>query len=551
MTHLILNGFMGTGKSTVGRLLAGQMGLSFIDTDDLVEAELGTTIAEAFTSIGEAKFRAVEADVVRSVLALPSAVIALGGGSLLNPDTRDIAENAGFVVTLVCQPDEIVDRVGTLSTRPLLSGVPGTTTAERVRSLLGSRAEAYGRYTQVSTSARSPRSVAAEIVGLYQERIGANGVADRSHLVASLLTESSKRSAVLAGALEDSLTHPSVDSLLTRGGLAVLISDEVVHEKHGQRARSAIEEHGAHVIDIVVPAGEQHKVLATVEGVYHHCQQANLDRESVVMALGGGVITDMAGFVAATYLRGLPLVLLPSTLLAQVDAAIGGKTGLDFGSAKNSVGAFYPADAVVLDASLLRTLPPSFLSDGLSEMVKMGIIWDKELLEHLEGLPNAAGILERTDIIERAVRDKVEIVRQDPNERGLRAILNFGHTAGHGIEAASGYHLSHGSSVALGMLVATHVAVELGVCRSGLLDRLVTVLRKFDLPIARPALDLEEVLRVVSYDKKRRGNEIRMVLPEVPGRAIVQTVGADVLRRALAALPETNELAHVPYTGGD
>lgn len=534
MTHLILNGFMGTGKSTVGRLLAGELALTFVDTDDLVEAQLGTTIAEAFTTIGEEKFRAAEAQVVRSVLAMPSAVIALGGGSLLNPETRDMAENRGFVVTLVCEPDEIVDRVGTLGTRPLLSNVPGATTADRVRALLRSRAEAYGRYIQISTSARSPRSVASEIARLYRQSIEGSSATDRSRHVANVVTNSSRRSAIIAGALEDAISSAALEALFARGSHAVLLSDEVVYQHHGERAKSAIEKLGTRVVDIVAPAGEQHKVLATVEGVYSRCQEANLDRESVVVGLGGGVITDIAGFVAATYFRGLPLVLLPSTLLAQVDAAIGGKTGVDFGSAKNSVGSFYPADAVVLDASLLRTLPSPVLSDGLSEMVKMGVIWDAELLELLEALPNVAAILERPDLIERAALNKVEVVRQDPLEQGLRAILNFGHTAGHAIEAASGYRLSHGSSVSLGMLAATRVAVELGVCDVVLLDRLTALLTKLDLPTSHAGLDPDEVLRIVFYDKKRRGGEIRMVLPKMPGKAIVQTVEPVVLRRALA-----------------
>ena len=537
MTHLILNGFMGTGKSTVGRLLAGELGLDFVDTDDLVEAEMGTTIADAFTTIGEQQFRDIEARVVRHVLDGPVAVVALGGGALLSSDTRDLAEKSGLVVTLVCEPDEIVDRVGTLGTRPLLSGVRGATTADRVRSLLSSRAAAYGRYTQISTSARSPRSVALEIAGLYRKKVQENGAPSRSRLLASIVTDTSKQSVIVAGTIEDSIASDPVAGPLARGAKAVLLSDEVVYRQHGPRARSAIENSGADVVDIVVPAGERHKVLSTVESVYRRCQEENLDRTSVVVGLGGGVITDMAGFVAATYLRGLPLVLVPSTLLAQVDAAIGGKTAVDFGSAKNSIGSFYPADAVVLDASLLRTLPAPLLSDGLAEIVKMGVIWDPKLLDLLEGLPDAASILDRPDLIERAARDKVEVVRQDPLEAGLRAVLNFGHTAGHAVEAASGYRLSHGSSVAIGMVAATRVAVELGVCDELLLDRLVALLTKFDLPIAHEEMDRDEVLRIVSYDKKRRGTEIRMVLPKFPGEAIVRAVEPEVLRRSLAAHP--------------
>ena len=220
-----------------------------------------------------------------------------------------------------------------------------------------------------------------------------------------------------------------------------------------------------------IPQGEEHKTLQTMDAVYHAAMQAGLDRASTVVGLGGGVVGDMAGLLAATYLRGLNLVLAPTTLLAQVDAAIGGKVGVDFHAAKNMIGAFKPANLVLIDPEALQTLPASARADGLVEIIKIGYMCSRLLISQLEAI-TLENVLEHPYIIRAAAEQKVEVVRRDPLERGERMLLNFGHTIGHGLEAASGYRLSHGQAVSIGMVAETRLAVSRGWCPRSTLETL-------------------------------------------------------------------------------
>ena len=282
-----------------------------------------------------------------------------------------------------------------------------------------------------------------------------------------------------------------------------------------------------HIIEI--PDGEQYKTLATVGSLYERFLAAGLERGSAVVTLGGGVVGDTAGFAAATYMRGVPFVQVPTTLLAQVDSSVGGKVAVDYGRAKNLVGAFHQPHAVLIDTATLRTLPPEHLRCGLAEIVKHGVLGSPDLFAHLEQ--------HGAEPIDRVVRDalmvKIRVVQEDPEERGIRAILNLGHTTGHALEAVTDYRLPHGDAVAVGMVAATHMALALGDCAPEVLPRLVALLRRFGLPTA-VAADPSAVYQAMFADKKKKDGRLRFILPQAIGRVIISDrVPEAVVRQAL------------------
>jgi 3-dehydroquinate synthase len=265
-----------------------------------------------------------------------------------------------------------------------------------------------------------------------------------------------------------------------------------------------------------MPDGEIHKTLDTVRKLYTSFARAGLDRDSLVIALGGGVVGDTAGFAAATYMRGLPLAQVPTSLLAMVDSSVGGKVGVDLPEGKNLVGAFKQPVAVVVDPAVLTTLPPVELRAGMAEVVKAGVIGSPALLEAIEWQSQKLAWM-----VDQAIKVKVAIVEEDPYERGRRAVLNLGHTFGHAFELLSGYRLRHGEAVSAGMVVAARLAVALSRCDWGTVARIEKVLVGLGLPVRPPDFEPEAVWRAMAADKKKRGGRLRFVLPEEVGRVVV------------------------------
>jgi 3-dehydroquinate synthase len=287
---------------------------------------------------------------------------------------------------------------------------------------------------------------------------------------------------------------------------------------------TALRSVGIEPITAIVPPGESSKSLAQASALYEALVRGKFDRHSAVVALGGGVIGDLAGFVAATYNRGLPLVMVPTTLLAQVDSSVGGKVGINFPGAKNIIGSFHQPSAVWIDTETLSTLPDRELSCGLAEVVKYGVILDADFFAYLE--QNVAPILAREPgtvrrIVAQSCRLKAEVVSKDEREEtGLRAVLNFGHTIGHAIEAVAGYAgpYQHGEAVAIGMLAESRLAERLGWIDESFVDRLARLLEAFRLPIRASGLDHDRLYEAMGRDKKNQGAKIRFVLPRALGR---------------------------------
>ncbi len=302
------------------------------------------------------------------------------------------------------------------------------------------------------------------------------------------------------------------------GGACAVVTNPVVGGHYAQPVLKSLTDHGFQPALCEIPDGEAHKTLQTVAGLYDQFFAAGLDRKSLVLSLGGGVVGDQAGFAAATYLRGVPFVQIPTSLLAMVDAGVGGKTGVDLPQGKNLVGAFKQPRMVIVDAATLATLPGPEFRSGLAEALKHGIIADPALFEAMQ-----QGALPLPKMIAAAIQVKVDIVQADPFERGRRAVLNLGHTFGHAFEKLSGFQLRHGEGVAIGMACAARLAANLGHCAPAVADQIISAIDFLGLPTALPDHEPVAVWQAMGADKKKEAGQLRFILPTAIGQVDIFT----------------------------
>lgn len=317
------------------------------------------------------------------------------------------------------------------------------------------------------------------------------------------------------------IEHGSLPSLGTRcsalglSGVAAVITNPTVSALYGRMALDSLASAGFNAVQIEIPDGEEYKNSATLNRVYDALLSAGVDRSSFIVALGGGVVGDLAGYAAATWLRGIPFVQVPTTLLAQVDSSVGGKTGIDHPQGKNLIGAFYQPRLVLIDVATLVTLDARQFRAGLAEVVKYGVIIDQPFFEYLEANLSAILAMEPdalVAIIRRSCELKAQVVELDEKESGLRAVLNYGHTLGHAFEALSGYSgLVHGEAVAIGMSLAAQVSASRGVCCQEDLDRIVALIERCGLSVKVPAFDRQKLLDSIAADKKAKSGAITFI----------------------------------------
>lgn len=314
-------------------------------------------------------------------------------------------------------------------------------------------------------------------------------------------------------------------SKIKLGSKGVLITNGTVGSLYAKSAKAGLEKVGAHVEVLTVREGEEFKTLRTAEDLFAQMAEAGLDRSSFVVSLGGGVIGDLAGFVAATYMRGIDFVQIPTTLLAQVDSSVGGKVGVNLLNAKNMVGAFYQPKMVLIDPKVLASLPDREMRAGAAEVIKYGIIWDEDLFDYIE--KNLPKIMSRdaevlTAIIAKSCQIKGEVVQKDERENGLRAILNYGHTIGHAIESACRYkRYVHGEAIAIGMVCAATMGQRMSLCSQDCLERQENLLKEAGLPVGAKWAQPQEVYKRLFGDKKARAGVLRFILPRKIGEVII------------------------------
>ncbi len=548
MANIILTGFMGTGKTAVGQEVARQLGWPYVDTDDVLERIAGKSIEAVFAEDGEDAFRRLEAQALAEVCSGDRQVISTGGGMVKAQGNRTLMRASGFVVCLEATPETIVRRLypdGARqgAVRPLLAGPNGETPLERAQTLKAERAAAYAQaHWTVHTDTLSITDVAQEVLRAARTIGGVDGVpaADDPDL-AAVVRASSHSCPIFAGTgVLDRLGEMCRIVGLTT--TAYLISDSNVFYTHGRRAQIALESSDIPVHTFVVPAGENSKSLETLETVYQWLAEQRAERGHFVVGLGGGVVGDLAGYAAATFNRGLPLVQAPTSMAAMVDASIGGKTAVNLEAGKNLVGAFHQPRMVVAEVETLHSLPERELASGWAEAIKHGLILDAGLFETFEGHADAIQRLERPiadDVVRRSMAVKADVVSRDERETlGLRILLNYGHTIGHALEAATEYgELLHGEAVAIGMTAAVRISRWMGLIDDDLVERQDALLRRFNLPTSFPGADRDAVRRAMSVDKKTAAGSIRWVLLEGLGRSVTRNdVPAEVVEAALEAV---------------
>jgi shikimate kinase/3-dehydroquinate synthase len=526
---LVLSGFMGTGKSTLGRLVAEAARAHFVDLDHAIEQAVGEPLADIFSERGEEAFRVLEAATLGKLLTSDEPrVIAVGGGALLDGDSRRLALHRARVVTLVARIDTIEQRTASQGHhRPLLDHAADR--RARIAELLQARAGVYAEaHATLRTDDLPPERVRDALLRLWKEPATLLPLGARSYAV-RITHDPGAAVAELAAALAPSATF--------------FATDANVAAATGRDLLAALGPRGlAPRGEIVFPPGEEHKHLGSIELALSSFVGAGADRDALVIGQGGGVVTDMAGFTAATLLRGVRWIAVPTTLLAMVDASVGGKTGVDLGAAKNAVGAFHQPSGVVIGPAYVRSEPERGYRSGLAEVVKTALIGDPALLAYLE--QHTAEVLAREpaaveELVARSVAVKAGVVTRDERETGERAHLNFGHTVGHALESHGGFaRLTHGEAVSLGMVAVLLAGVRLGITPRDLAERALALLAKLGLPTDLTKEPLDDAFPLIGLDKKRRGGKVRVVLLAGLGSPVVSPMALDALRAAVGSPPQ-------------
>jgi shikimate kinase/3-dehydroquinate synthase len=549
-SRIILTGFSGTGKTAVGRRLARALGWEFVDTDDLVVQRASKPVERIFADEGEEAFRSLEREVIAQVCRGGDVVVSTGGGAMVDDENRALMLDAGLVVCLEARPETIYTRLlgspaddgAEAMVRPLLTAVEGQDPLKRIELLKNARQWAYAlAHWTVPTDSFSVEQCVQEVLRAWR-RLGAVARALGDPEVAAVVTTEWLSYPLIVGwdILEAQLGQRLLDSGFQ--GRAYIICDDGVLHPYGRKTQRSLHKAGIEVHLFTFPAGEASKTMATCTAIHEWLAERRVERRDVIVAVGGGVCGDMAGFVAATYLRGITLVQVPTTLLAMVDASIGGKVAVDLPVAKNLVGAFYHPALVLADVSALTTLPERVLREGWAEALKHGLALDAALVELYESKADALLALEpelTTEVVARNAALKARVVTEDERETsGLRALLNYGHTMGHGIEAAAGYsRYLHGEAVAIGMTGAAVLGQRVGVTPTPLVRRQSELLRRFGLPDRFSSVGVDAVLVAMARDKKSSGGDIAWVFLEEAGRAgLHRGVPKDQVRQVLTEL---------------
>ena len=487
--NIVITGFMGSGKTTVGEMAARQLGREFVDMDKVIEDRAGLSIPQIFRDYGEGFFRAMERGLAHELAMQSGLVIATGGGALVEDELRGMMGQYGTLVCLNADKAEIRARLAETDGRPL---------AENWEGLLRRRQAAYAQIAhQIETAGKSPAEIAAEVAALAEQPLRVKTADGGGYNIW-----------IGQGFLNDIDRHIDVIGLQ---GHVVVVSNETVAPLYGERLVSRLPN-----ADLIVTAdGEEHKNLRTAARIYDEMLALGADRHTTLIALGGGVIGDTAGYAAATYMRGIRLIQMPTTLLSMVDSSVGGKVGVDLPQGKNLIGAFKQPQAVVVDTEVLQTLPALQWRCGMAEVIKHGLIARPSLLD-----PKMWGKENIVRLVREAVQVKAQIVEADPFEHGIRAHLNLGHTFGHAIEKATDYDVPHGEAVAIGLVKAAKLSRRLGLIDTDLVERIVAVLERIGLP-TDIALDADLWHAAMATDKKWKAGKPRFVLLKGLGEAAV------------------------------
>ena len=551
---IVMVGLMGCGKSSVGKRLATRLGLPFVDVDDEIEVSARKTINEIFADHGEDYFRDGERRVIARLLGSGPQVLATGGGAFLNPETRAKIKECGISIWLKADLPVLMKRVAKRDTRPLLrTGDPEAT----MRKLMAARYPVYAEAELTIASRDVPHDqIVGEVLDALKRHLilgplpgktpapAAESVVMRG-VTAAIAKATAAHVAVprvvgvpLPGRAYDVMIGPGLVAdagrlIAERLGAVKcgIVTDENVARHHLAALEANLRAAGMHAGTVVLPAGEQSKNFRELQPLCERLLMMGLERGDVVVPFGGGVIGDLAGFAASFLRRGVRFVQIPTSLLAQVDSSVGGKTGINTPQGKNLIGTFHQPSLVLADTNVLSTLPQREMRAGYAEIAKYGLLGDALFFGWLE--QNWRGVFGKdsvalTHAIETSVKAKSDIVVRDEHENGDRALLNLGHTFGHALEAWTGYssRLLHGEGVAIGMCLAFRLSEQLGLCRAGTAARVTRHIADVGLPvrigdIAGGKADAAELLALMGQDKKVKAGRLTFIMARGIGQAFV------------------------------
>ncbi|TFW30740.1 bifunctional shikimate kinase/3-dehydroquinate synthase AroKB [Massilia horti] len=535
--NIFLVGLMGAGKTTIGRLLARRLGARFVDSDHAIEARTGASIPWIFEIEGEASFRRREADMIRELTAQQGIVLATGGGAVLNPDSRKLLAERGTVIYLRASVSSILARTSHDKNRPLLQTADPRA---RLEELTAQREPLYREIADlvIDTGRPNVQSMVQTII----DQLSALGQQEPTSMneptTISLNVELGERSYPITIG-PNLLADPTLLARHVTGTKAAIVTNTTVAPLYLEQVAAPLTTAGREVVEIVLPDGEEFKTWESLMLVFDALLANKCDRKTTLVALGGGVIGDLTGFAAASYMRGVPFVQVPTTLLAQVDSSVGGKTGINHPLGKNMIGAFYQPRAVLADTATLATLPDRELAAGLAEVIKHGAILDAAYFDWIE--QNIARLVAREPAamayaIARSCEIKADVVRQDEREGGLRAVLNFGHTFGHAIEAGLGFGTwLHGEAVGCGMVMAADLSHRMGLVDAATVERVRSLVKAAGLPTVAPDLGAERWIELMEVDKKNEGGAIKFILIKPLGSPQITSVPRELLLATLAA----------------
>jgi 3-dehydroquinate synthase len=542
--NIFLVGLMGAGKTTIGRMLARRLGMNFADSDHEIEARTGASVPWIFEIEGEASFRRREADMIRELTAGSGLVLATGGGAVLNAESRRLLAERGTVIYLRASVNSILARTSHDKNRPLLQTADPR---KKLEDLTAQREPLYREIADIVIDTGRP-NVQSMVQTILDQLAAIDAARQRTKARTTMneqpcttlhvdLGERSYPILIGRGLLDNG-------ALLTRhiaagGGKIAIVTNTTVAPLYLEKVAAPLRADGREVVTIVLPDGEEHKNWHSLNLVFDALLEHKCDRKTTLVALGGGVIGDLTGYAAASYMRGVPFVQIPTTLLSQVDSSVGGKTGINHPLGKNMIGAFYQPRAVIADTATLDTLPARELSAGLAEVIKHGAILDLPFFDWIE--QNIGKLVARdhdalAHAILRSCEIKADVVRRDEREGGLRAVLNFGHTFGHAIENGLGYgEWLHGEAVGCGMVMAADLSHRLGLLGADDALRVRRLVKAAGLPVVAPDLGAERWIELMEVDKKNEGGAIKFILLKPLGSPSITGAPREALLATLEA----------------
>ncbi|MBP9100312.1 MAG: 3-dehydroquinate synthase [Nitrosomonas sp.] len=522
-------GMMGAGKTTIGKALASSLDKEFVDSDHEIQERTGVKIPVIFEIEGEAGFRKRESEALLELSQKRNIILATGGGAILNPENRQLLKRSGIVIYLRASVNDLYRRTRHDKNRPLLQT---QNLYARLNELYVQRDALYRETAHViiDSGKQGVRFLVQKLINkLISIDFNTIMQGDQNNIMQTITVDftplAEKRSYPIHIG-HGILQHVDlIVSCLPQKRVAI-VSNSTIAPLYLEKLQTALEKQWVRTMPIILPDGETHKNWETLNIIFDALLKNHCERNTTILALGGGVVGDLTGFAAATYLRGVPFIQIPTTLLAQVDSSVGGKTGINHPLGKNMIGAFYQPLMVLADSATLNTLPDRELRAGLAEVIKYGLIRDPAFFDWLE--QNMHRLLARDPVtlneaIQRSCENKAEIVAADEKEKGIRALLNLGHTFGHAIENGMGYGVwLHGEAVAAGTVMAAELSRRMKLIGEADVQRIRKIFIQAGLPVVAPEMPAEKYLELMLLDKKVESGKTRFIVLNRIGEAVMR-----------------------------